>query len=361
MAEPEEVSLDAPQGDVALDEVAVADIVGTPASLNGHLRRDGASSDDLDWMEPPPGTRPTARTRLQLSVEGDWGGARLTAPSEVYRAAPGELVRSVFYTLTVAVGRARGETALRWWLEPGGDDATLRTDALDFLAGLHRGGVLSAIDAPTGTKVLALPLEEQPFDEDLEHARHFLEQVATLEEWSGSRIPLPDEVNAEEATAIARAVAIVHARQIPLALGEELTLTIRATEPVELDEVRLPRELVETVLGARVPLGTATIAASVVAEDWQRVGDDALRVRCRLADDQPRQVLVHLYPPRSRTRYLRRTLVAGSPVPTKVDGLLRQVDALRLDALDGLLAEWEALDGPLNAELQRKVAEAWPD
>src|SRR5687767_9598169 len=105
-AEPESELLDPTSArDFQLDELRVSDIVGSAAQLNGSLARTGGSAEPFAWMEPGPSVEPRSRTRLQLSVEGTWGGTRLTAPVEVYDLPEGSLLRAVFYTLTIAIGR----------------------------------------------------------------------------------------------------------------------------------------------------------------------------------------------------------------------------------------------------------------
>ncbi|MCA1697979.1 MAG: hypothetical protein LC790_03375 [Actinobacteria bacterium] len=360
-AEPEEVLLNrgALTG-MALDELSVSNIIGQAARPNGKPGLTGGSPDAFAWMEPPPGVEPHARTRVQLSVEGSWGGSRLTAPAEVYDLPEGQLLRVVFYTLAVAIGRDGAHETLRWWLEPGGDDATLRADALDFLAGLHRGGVLSVLNVLDGRQIATVALEAQDFDPDLEQSQLFLNQVATLEEWSGARLPMPEEVDAGQATDIARAVAIVMARQVPLAVEEELTVTVREGEDVvEIDELRLPRHFTETLLGVDVPLGSILLSVGVIPVAHELAAEGLVRIQCRLAPDQPRRVTEHLYPPTSRSRVLRRTLVAGSPRPPRPDGLLRQLDVVRLDHLGLLLDEWEAEDGPVDPMILEDVRRRW--
>lgn len=361
-AESETVSLD--RGlptDMALDELSVAAIREGAARLDTGHAVAGGSSDQFAWMEPAPGVQPRSRSRVQLSVEGAWGGSRITAPTEVYDLPEGQLLRAVFYTLTLAIGRDGIHEVLRWWLEPGGDDATLRADALDFLSGLHRGGILSMIGAMDGRKIATVRLEPKEFDPELAEAHPFLTNVATLEEWSGVRLPVPEEVGVQEATDIARAVAIVMARQLPLTVAEELSVVLRnEVAASEFDELRLPRNFTETLLRTPVPLGSCLLAVGVVPIAREPAGEGLLRVRCRLANDQPRRVQAHLYPPPTRSRVLRRTLVAGSPLPPRPDDLLRQLDAVRLDQLGELLEQWEEHEGPVDAELLERVRKQWP-
>lgn len=360
LAQSETLLLDQAQGLASLDAEPMTGIeVGTP-SVNGRVRVSGGA-EDVDWMEPPPGLTPFAETIVAVTIDDLAAGARIVAPAQIFHLDSRRLVRATYYTLTLAIGESTGSRVLRWWLEPGGDDATLRADALDFLAALHVGGLLVVTDESSGREVGRVAVEREGFDAELEDARRFLGLIAVLEEWSGARIPVPQSVDAEQATDLARMVAIVNARQLPLLLGEEVTVTLAPGTDHAFDEVHLPQEVVETVLGVRVPLGTVDLALRVRPLGSQTLADGSLRVRCRLADDQPRRVTLRLDPPPTRSRFLRRTLVAGLPTPPRHDDLQRRLEARRLEGLRELLDEWEREDGPIDPSILEDARSRWPE
>jgi len=362
VAERETVSLTMPTADgLGLDLLGdLADIVASPAHLDGGYRFGG--NDPYAWLEPAPGVPPFDERRVELLIAGQWGGSTLPAPAQIFHIGDRSLLRAVYYTLTVVIGERAGETAIRWWLEPGGDDATWRTDALDFLEALHKPGLLAARDAASLQELFRAPLlGGESFDSELANARDFLQQVAVLEEWSGSKIPVPEEVSAERATDIARASAIVHARQVPLVIGEELTVTLANATIESFDELRLPRQFSAEILGVDVSLGETILSVAVDPVAVDVLDEGVTRVRCRLADSQPRETQVHLYPPSTRHRLVRRTLVAGAPVPPRPDLIGLRLDTGHLASAERYLTERDSARGLIPKELLAEIEEKWPE
>lgn len=208
---------------------AIAEISSPDAYL---VQAPAAGGDmELEWLEPAPTDTPVYRFVGQVAVTSMTGRTSVLAPAMLYTTAHGVLVRVVFYTLTLAIADFEDATVLRWWLEPGGDHATLRADGLALLEALHQPGELTieAVGEPT-FPTRRVQTAAHAFDRDIAAERPFLEHLATLEEWSGTRIPVPDEASSGETTAVARLVAIVHARRVPLRLDP----TIGVTTPSEL-------------------------------------------------------------------------------------------------------------------------------
>lgn len=360
LAEPETVLLDDAAASIALGAIpSLEAIVGEAARLNGASRAGGQV--DHGWLEPPPGVPPTADTRVQVLISNERGGVALPMPAQVFKLEQGDLLRCVYYSLTLAIGVTTEHLIVRWWLEPGGDDATLRTDALDLLVALHQAGWLTVTDIPSGRRVGRTRIEpSEPLDLELRDAHQFLERVAILEEWSGRRIPVPEQVDAEQATEIARAEAIVLARQIPLRVGRELSVTVPSATSPHFDELWLPRSFAVTVLGVEVPLGDATLSVAVQPVGMEPAGSDRSRVHCVLAEGQLDQLLVHLEPPATRSRILRRTLVAGAPVPPRPELLAERIDLDRLELAKRFLGDLERELGPVPAELMAEIEAEWP-
>ena len=335
-------------------------------SLNGKLRSSvvtdlNEGAVDLSWLEPHPGIDPVARRIAGLRVRTDRGDrVGIVTPVERFELEEGQLVRAVFYTMTLAIGTTPDWHIMRWWLEPGGSDATLRADALAFLESFHQSGDLEIVDE-SGDRVTALRLPGAPFDPELKEARGFVTEVAALEEWSGVKIPLPDEAGADEVAEVARAAAIVRARVVPLTLPERLELTVRTQAPgfTSVDTVAIPREIRAQPLGVDIPLGIAEVLAAVEVAGVTERDDGFVTLSCRPTPTQPRSVTAHLSPPPSRSRQVRRTLVGGAPLPP--DGLLSEVVAadLRHRALTSFLAD-ELGDRKLPANLLQEIEAKWP-
>lgn len=358
--------------DLELDDRTLERIVADAGvSLNGSVRTDvvgGAGSETeqaLAWLEPPPGVEPTTATLCRLRVEGPDADAWLVAPTQVFERDEGLLVRAVYYTLTLAIGTMSDLHILRWWLEPGGDAAGPRADALRFLEALHRPGHLLVDELTTGRRWGHLPLSEAPFDEELRQARGFLEQIALLEEWTGQPVPMPIAASASEVTEVARTVAIVKSRVVPLTLPEEGTLTLRDVAdddlpPGDVVDLSLHRDVVTEALGVELPLGSVDLALRVRVSGARREGD-AVTVSFALAPDQPRTVFGHLYPPATRARRLRRSLVAGAPLPADVLAIEMRAEELRLAAADRFLEEELGCAArPLPADVVADVEAKWP-
>jgi hypothetical protein len=336
-------------------------------SLNGRVRMntlgDAAGEADTAWLEPGPDIEPLARRVAGLRMRNEDGfAASLVTPIEIYELPQGQLIRAVHYTLAIAIGTTPDLHIVRWWLEPGGDDAALRADGLAFLQALHRPGELELVD-DQGDRIAALRLPvAQDFDPELASALPFIVEVAALEEWTGTKLPLPLEVPALQARDVQEAAAIVRARIVPMTVGDELVVTVLPARdsPVDVDTVVVPHEVSATLLGVNVKLGTAELAVAVEVIDQEPAEDGLLRLRCRLASGQPGSFTAHLYPPTTRSRRLRRTLVGGAPVPP--DGLLSAAVAadLRRNALAAFLDE-ELEDADLPDGLLADVEEKWPE
>jgi hypothetical protein len=139
----------------------------------------GEGESDTNWLEPGPDVEPVARRLAGLRMRtSDGFTAGLVIPIELYSLPQGQLIRAVHYTLTIAIGTTADQHIVRWWLEPGGDDASLRADGLAFLQALHRPGELELVDEG-GDRIASLNLPvAQKFDPGLAEALSFITEVA---------------------------------------------------------------------------------------------------------------------------------------------------------------------------------------
>lgn len=198
---------------------------------------------------------------------------------------------------------------LHWSLRATSADATARADVLDFLRVLHQGGKLQIIDAEVGESVAALDAPGAPFDAGLARDSAFLTDVATLEEWAGMVLPVPNEVPAAEVAKIAQAATMVRSREIPVAFSGDIAATMPA-DILGIDEIELAQDFGVTVFGFDVPLGVGHVRLPVVAGETTPVPGQPDLVRVALRPVAASSVLFTLTPPDEREPY-KRTLVPG--------------------------------------------------
>ena len=355
-------------GDFRLDEDEFQRHVGvTGVSLNGHVRTNApgeapTGAEDTAWLEPRPGVKPLARRIAGLRMRTDDGFVEtLVAPIEIYQLPQGQLIRAVYYSLTVAIGTTADLHIIRWWLEPGGDDAALRANSLSFLHALHRPGELEMVSEDGGRIAALRQSTHEGFDPELAEALPFVLEVAGLEEWTGTRLPLPLYADAAEVRDVVEAAGIVRSRVVPLNVGRELTVTARpiTEEPMGIDTLVVPHEIKARLLGVEVLLGTADLTLAVELIEAERLADGLVALRCRLAPGQSRSVSAHLYPPPTRSPRRRRSLVGSAPLPSGMPSPAVASD-LRRNALAAFLDE-ELEDQGMSAELLAEVEKKWPE
>jgi len=339
----------------AIAEISSPDtnLVRTPAS---------GGAVELEWMEPAPADGPLHQFVGQVAVTSTTGRRSVLAPTMLYETTHGVLLRVVFYTLTLAIADYGDATVLRWWLEPGGDDATLRADGLALLAAVHQPGelVIDAMGEPMfPARRVRTALHE--FDPEIAAERPFLEHLATLEEWSGTRIPVPDQASSKETTDIARLVAMVNARRVPLRLDSTIEVTtVNELRPGVTATFRLPLRLMARALGIAIPMGSASLQVAARVTDVELISSGSYRSCCELLADEALRVSVHVEPPESRLRVLRRTLVAGAPLPPMTPMVIDQVmDARDRFETDEALAWAESEFGPLSSGLVDEMERWW--
>jgi hypothetical protein len=293
---------------------------------------------------------------------GEHTVAALSAPAEVFRLLDDTLMaRWVHYTLTVVVVQTVEDTTLQWTLEPGGDDATARADSLDLLAALHQPGWLEVLPVTGGDAVMRIPLlGDKPLDADLEEAREVVNLFATLEEWTGRDVPMPDVVSAEDRTRAEELALMIRNRSARLRI--EPGFSVSVDRVLDADEARVQMHLEIAFLGQRMPFGEAVVtlpvdlraAAPCDGVDGFRLPVDVGRM------DGERSIEVSLDPPASRSGNLRRTLVAGAPPPFGAELVLDRVDATRRLYLERWLEERSAERGhPISDEARARVAHLW--
>ncbi len=339
---------------------AIAEIALPEAAL-AHGPASGGDAA-LGWVEPAPTEHPLYEFIAQVAATSATARTSILAPTMLYQTRHGFLLRVVFYTLTLAIADHEDTTVLRWWLEPGGDDATLRADGLALLAALHQPGEL-VIEA-AGEPLFPARRVKTDFHDlapDIAAERRFLEDLATLEEWSGSRIPVPDEADSAKTTEVARLVAILRARQLPLRLDPRFEVTTTMPlQPGETAAFRLPLSLLGRPLGVAIPMGNAVLELDARVATVEPTPRGTFRSTCDLPGGRSLHTSLHFEPPESRLRVLRRTLVAGAPRPPMTPMVVDHVmDARERFETDDALAWAEREFGPLPGGLVDEMEQWW--
>lgn len=242
----------------------------------------------------------TARGMLQRHIapsgEGQAGEltAALTGMRRVRLNAPGLMVRGRTEELSIGValiadplvllavgGRQR---ALHWSLLPGGPSVTARADALRFLRGLATGGQLIF---QMGTSDRLPPVDFDGGRWEYEEEWRLFEDLATLEEWGGVTIPMPQEVSGEEATIAAQAASWARTRQVAARVTEAIIFTTDGFSVEEPDELRLHQDFDVELFGVEVLVGEGVARVKLDRVDRQGSSDEnGVRYLARPAESE---------------------------------------------------------------------------
>ena len=206
---------------------------------------------------------------------------------------------------------------LVWKLASRSADATARADVLDFLYALHQGAVLEILDSDRSVPIGSMEAPGGPFDPDLARDRHFLNDVATLEEWSGMSLPVPPEVPANEVARIHQAAEMVRSRRVPVKFTGDIQATVDSSA-TSADELYLEQELGVSVFGFDVPLGLGRARFPVEVVETEPASEAGLTSATFRPDVSGRPILFALEPPAERTPY-KRTLGPDEAPSPEVD------------------------------------------
>ena len=195
--------------------------------------------------------------------------------------------------------------ALRWSLLPGGPSVTARADALTMLRGLSHGGELT-FRLQGRDPLPPLHLTQEPWAADAEW--RLFEDLATLEEWTGTALPVPETVSAEEATEAAQGAFWARTRRVKATIGESFQFRIR--EPIDElpDELSLNRAFGVTLFGVELNLGTGK--SRVPLRSVRRLSSLEMA-----ANPQTVDVEFELAPPLGRRLPAIRTSIGVPPRP----------------------------------------------
>jgi hypothetical protein len=289
------------------------------AASSGATRHE--TTNLADALETSERALSTARTMLERHVAGSGEGTAgpLTVTLDGFRrasvAALGLMVgrhtdQGVGVALVadplVLLAVSAERQVLHWTLLPGGPTVTSRADGLRLIRGLAAGGQLTL--EFEGREPLP-PVELDGGDWRDEEEWRLFEDLAVLEEWSGTTIPMPGHVSAEEATVAAQAASWVRSQQIEAQISEAITFGAATNSPLqEADELRLHQDFAVTFLGVEVFLGEGV--ARVELARVEKAGPGRYRGLAARPD-----VSFSLVPPSGRRLPSRRTQPASAPVP----------------------------------------------
>lgn len=200
----------------------------------------------------------------------------------------------------LAIGGA--EQVVHWSLLPGGPSVTARADGLRFLRALATGGQLVF---EMGERVDFPPLDVDDHRWEYEDEWRLFEDLATLEEWSGVTIPMPEEASAEESTMAAQAASWARTQQIPARVADAITFTANDVLVEEPDELQLHQDFGIGLLGVEVPLGEGVVGLKLAqVERHGSLEQDRPQYRAQPA--QP-EITLQLHPPPNRRLPSHRT------------------------------------------------------
>jgi len=205
---------------------------------------------------------------VELRYRGQGGRQRLSGVGRVYAGrVAGAMFSAVLAVadplVLLAVSRA-GRVASHWALVPGGPSVTARADALRLIRAMRADGnlVMRAGENPE-LPVLELAGADTWTKADEDEWQLF-EDLATLEEWSGHRIPVPRELSGEEVARVAQAAVWARTERIEASLTGPLRFTVDDGHDLwAVDELRLHQDFGVAVAGQEVPLGTGEVRIAV--------------------------------------------------------------------------------------------------
>ena len=239
-----------------------------PATVDTGHRANADSLIKLGMSERGLGTA-TGMLQSHFAASGEGNAAQITAaltgmhsfemtgPGLVVLASStcprrrGTGIRSAG-SLAVGALADDADRAVHWTLLPGGPSVTARADALSLLRALTSGGSLTfKLDSDRELPPLEIPGDEW----DQESEWRMFEDLACLEEWSGTTLPMPNTVSAAEVTRAAHAASWTRTRQVTASIGGPITFLTAATPAEMPDELQVHQDFGVRMLDVEVPLG----------------------------------------------------------------------------------------------------------
>jgi hypothetical protein len=195
-----------------------------------------------------------------------------------------------------------GELSMTWQYTMGEAPVEHQRDALRFLRALHGKGILWTRDRQAEHARLPLDLDGHDLSPEIEGVIALLEDLVIIQHASGQTFELPDEVDAEEAHAIAFAAKWIRDRALPVT-WDNFTATVPPENLAAFasgDEIRIEENAFmrlfdqEVFLGKRIlVLRDARITATEATADSPKA---KVRVTLEPVSDAARHVQMILEP-----------------------------------------------------------------
>ena len=155
----------------------------------------------------------------------------------------------VTLTILLAWRGDHGEQRFDWRHTVTSDTARDQGRALRFLAAMHGPGDLVMRDLVGGRPELRQDLEPSEVAEVVELLLDLMENIVTIEDWTGETIEIPEEFTGQDANEIAFAAAALRKRELPVTFTDAKLDVL----PEAIDQLRDGGEVVvEENMGLRV-------------------------------------------------------------------------------------------------------------
>jgi hypothetical protein len=191
-----------------------------------------------------------------LDVESDRGVAEIALPLQVTVGDRGVQLAGTGYYFDLLIDTSTAPGVISWRLESGGSDARSRLAVLHFLQVLRGGGPLVAKDPDAGVLTMMRVEGEAP-DPELDMEQEIYRAVVLVEEWSGYRFVLPQEIGSADLRVLWNVRSTILGRALAVTFTSEVRATV-AAEPDwrQADEIRIEEPYSVRLFGADVFLGT---------------------------------------------------------------------------------------------------------
>ena len=277
-----------------------------------------------------------ANASFALVVSTSTGFDAVASECELFRGRSGRPSFAIaFHHEVLEVVITAGEDAgIHWKLQPGGSSVTARAEALRLIHSLSgEGQIRLQLGPPAPELPGSIYKDRQPLADDLELERSILEALATLEEWTGRTLPLPESFNADQIEMLLTASRAAQTQRLHVRIRE---LTVRqpaAAEPFRPGGVDVVQQFSLSVGNAELDMGTGR--ARLGLHEVSRRELNAAEAEVVLEVDDGDATFVLSAPP-TRRLPARRTQL---PEPAEPEGegelaerLLRELDVPPSDA-----------------------------
>ena len=193
-----------------------------------------------------------------------------------------------------------GEVNFNWRYTMDNSAVREQVQALRLLAAFHGKGEVEIFDRSKGRPPMTQPFERPPPDDVFVGLLDLFENLATIEEWTGAELEIPEEISAEDAMGTAMVAKTVRDRGHS-GRWEGMTFTIDPDKVPQFDgaeAIEIRHTLDARVLGQEVYLGpTVTRLPKLKVVDVNSLGDDPARaceVRVESASGEPAEIWIAL-------------------------------------------------------------------